>query len=380
MLWTFFALMSLVAIAFTVWPLARQFQTQRALTVAGVLFVGVASALLYNYTGSPDVPSGRSQQNQAQDLRTLIQSLTERLEREPDDITGWNMLGRSYMAVSDFDGAVDAFDKAIELESGQNPQTLVSLGFALTQGAGGAITPRASAAFENALAINPNYPEALFYGGLSAAEKGDTELAADRWETLLAGDPPAEVQNVLRQRIAEWRGEEASPPQMPEPDTAAAEEPAPSAEAPQVAQAGAPSGSEAAQPNAMAPAASSQPAGGSVDSDAIVAASISVSDAASAALPAEAVVFVIARDPAQPSPPIAVVRHRLSEFPMVIEMDDSNAMIAGRTLSAFDQIEIVARVSLSGSPVQSPGDWYGSAVLRPADGAAVDVSIDQRAE
>lgn len=367
MLWTLFALMSLVAIAFAVWPLARQFQTQRVLTVAGVLFVGVASAALYNYTGEPDVPSGRSQETQAQDLRTLIESLTARLERQPDDITGWNMLGRSYMAINDFDGAVEAFDRAVELESGQNPQTLVSLGFALAQAAGDGIPPRATAAFENALAINPSHPEALFYGGLSAANQGDTELAADRWETLLAGDPPAEVQNVLRQRIAEWRGEEASPPPMAEPETppevSTEDEPAVSEDTAQVAQAGA-----------------SKAGGTSSESGAIVAASISISDAASAALPAEAFVFVIARDPAQPSPPIAAVRRQLSEFPTVVELDDSNSMIAGRSLSGFDEVEIVARVSLSGSPVQSPGDWYGSTVLRPGEGPAVDLAIDQRVE
>ena len=46
---------------------------------------------------------------------------------------------------------------------------------------------------------------ALFWGGAGAAAKGDLALAIARWETLLAMNPEAETNQILRQGIANWR-------------------------------------------------------------------------------------------------------------------------------------------------------------------------------
>ena len=101
-----------------------------------------------------------------------------------------------------------------------------------------------------------------------------------------------------------------------------------------------------------------------------------LSTEAAAALPTEATVFVIARDPAQPVPPIAVTRRRLSELPAVVELGDRESMVPGRELSGFEEFELIARVSLSGAVTTSPGDWFGTAIVRPAENGSVSLSID----
>jgi len=53
-------------------------------------------------------------------------------------------------------------------------------------------------------------------------------------------------------------------------------------------------------------------------------------------------------------------------------------MVAGRALSAFEEFELLARVSLSGTPAAASGDWFGSLIVRPADGNSVVLSIDQQ--
>ena len=188
--------------------------------------------------------------------------------------------------------------------------------------------------------LSPNHPEALFWSGVAAVSRGENLLAADRWERLLATNPQVEIRAELETQIAVLRGE--TPP-------------------PQVAQ-------------RPAPEATPQADG------AIVRASISVSDAAMAVLPPEATVFVIARDPAQPTPPIAVARRRLTELPGVVELDDGDSMIPGRELSGFSEVEIVARVSLSGQPVAQPGDWFGTQIVRPADQRDIDLAIDEQVQ
>ena len=113
---------------------------------------------------------------------------------------------------------------------------------------------------------------------------------------------------------------------------------------------------------------------------AIVSATIALSADAAASLPAEAVVFVIARDPAAPVPPIAVTRRRLSDLPAAVELGDRESMVAGRELSGFPEFELIARVSLSGTPASQPGDWFGSAIVRPSENAAISLSIDTQVQ
>jgi cytochrome c-type biogenesis protein CcmH len=115
------------------------------------------------------------------------------------------MLGRSYRQVQNFPGAVTAYEEAVRIESGQNAQTLADLGEVVFLGDGRTITGRAGQLFESALAIEADNSQALFYAGLAAIEKGDHELAVTHWETLLATSPPAEIESILRQRIAELR-------------------------------------------------------------------------------------------------------------------------------------------------------------------------------
>jgi len=52
-------------------------------------------------------------------------------------------------------------------------------------------------------------------------------------------------------------------------------------------------------------------------------------------------------------------------------------MVAGRPLSAFTEIEIIARVSISGSPMAQSGDWSGAVLVNTDDARSIDLIIDQ---
>ena len=326
-LWITFGVMCLLAVLFVAWPLYRRENTLSPLIAVSVVLVVALSAGIYAYQGSPGIESGTA--TTAPDVDEMIASLAGRLESNPDDVAGWQMLGRSYMTLGNYAGAAAAFRRAVDLTSSGDAQSLVSLGEAMLARDDSRIDGEVSALFESALALEPNNATALFYGGIGALNRGNKELAAKRWEILLGLNPPPEIQQILVQRIAEWRGE--PPPAMASP----------AAERPGV----------------------------------VVSASVSVSATAASSLPAEATVFIIARDPAQPSPPIAVTRRLLSELPNVVELADSDSMIPGRTLSSFPEVELIARVSLSGQPVAQPGDWFGSEIVKPAENNSVTLSI-----
>jgi cytochrome c-type biogenesis protein CcmH len=67
-------------------------------------------------------------------------------------------------------------------------------------------------------------------------------------------------------------------------------------------------------------------------------------------------VFVIARAPNGAPMPIAVRALDPATLPQTLRLTDGDAMQSGRVLSMFDQVEVLARLSLSGNPMRQPGD------------------------
>lgn len=337
MIWLILSLMLLVAATVVVWPLFLHQKKLSLQSFAAILFIVALSAGMYARIGTPE---GESPGSEMASVEDMVAGLAQRLRDNPDDLAGWKMLGRSYFQIGNYDRAVDALERAVAIESGSNGQTLVDLGEAVWMQNERSLTGRAGELFENAIARSPDNPKALFYGGLAAIERGERFLAAERWETLLATSPPEGIQDILRQRVAELRGE--------------------------------------AGPVEVAPVES--PPVVAASQGAIVSAAIELGQAAANAVDLNATVFIIARDPAQPRPPIAAVRRRVAELPVIVTLGDSDAMVQGRLLSGFSELEIVARVSMSGQPVAQPGDWYGEKIVRPSETGEISIVIDREVQ
>jgi cytochrome c-type biogenesis protein CcmH len=86
--------------------------------------------------------------------------------------------------------------------------------------------------------------------------------------------------------------------------------------------------------------------------------------------------FIIARAP-EGGPPIAVIRRPPSAVPGEFSLSDADSMIAGRSLAAYPQITVVARLSRSGQPTAQPGDWQAEALVNPSEAPTVALVIDQ---
>jgi len=338
--WTILVVLCLLAIVFAVWPLWRKSHRLTPLLATIIVFTVALSVGLYDYIGSPGVSSGQGGgTDDPAGMGEVIGSLESRLASNPDDIEGWKMLARSQMMLRNYPAAVDALEKALELEDGQVAQTMVDLALAILSRDQTPIEGRTRSLIDSALALEPNNQSALFYAGVAAANRGDTDTALAHWEILLGLNPPEEIRGILEQRVAEWRGEVPPPVAMPgTPDVT--EEPA--------------------------------------TSDAIISAQVSLSEEAMAAMTSDANIFVIARDPMAPSPPIAVSRLRVSELPTIVDLTDAQSMVAGRELSGFAEVEVLARVSLSGGPAAASGDWFGLKIVRPVEGNSVIITIDQQ--
>jgi cytochrome c-type biogenesis protein CcmH len=90
-------------------------------------------------------------------------------------------------------------------------------------------------------------------------------------------------------------------------------------------------------------------------------------------------VFIFARAPGG-GPPIAGVRLPPDALPGTFTLSDANAIIAGRSLAAFPELAIVARISVGGDPIQQPGDLVAETLYRAGEETELSLTIDRVVE
>lgn len=338
------ALLAVVAIAAIVWPLARRREgAPPSWGVAGIgaLTLAAGAALLYPLWSQWN---WSEPQVAADSPAAMVGRLARRLERQPNDLEGWLMLGRSYSAIGQFPLAVRAYQRADGLAGGRNVEALTGLAEALVLADQSGLDGRAGQLFEKALELDPLSTKSLFYSAIAALERGELPLAKQRFERLLEGNPPPEVRRIIEEQVR----------------ALAAAVPAP---------AGTVAGAVAPSSPAAAPAAA-QAAGAGVPLRIVL--SPSVADKAVAGAP----LFVVARIPGQRGPPLAA-RRLEAQFPQELDLRDTDAVMGGGGFTPGQDLEIEARVANGGSAMSRPGDPFGVVNVKVGGQGRVTLEINQ---
>jgi cytochrome c-type biogenesis protein CcmH len=326
-------------------PLLRRVPTQMApapwaaLGAAGVLIIG--SAVLYasltNWSWHAEAADDSPQ--------TMVARLARKLERDPQDINGWLMLGRSYIVLEQFPLALRSYERADRLAGGKNADALVGEAEALAMADETELAGRAGRLIEQALALDPNSGKALFFGGAAAVRRGDLALGKERFQKLLSMNPPEAIRPILQQQIDGLDQRMAA-----------------AGNAGTATSATAPSGAAAANP-------------ANAENAAAVRVHIDLSPALSKAGPDAAPLFVFVRDPGQPGPPLAAKR-LTSRFPQTVELTPADSMVPGRAFAAGQKVQVVARIARSGNPIAGSGDPFGEVAYLVGHDGLVNIVID----
>lgn len=123
-------------------------------------------------------------------IRGMVARLAARLKENPDDLAGWQRLGRSYLVLGEPAKSVEAYQSAAKLAP-KNVAVLVDLGQALIalHGKDRALPPRFVAVMRRIIALEPANAVALWFLGLAEHEAGNAAEAAALWQRLLARLP-----------------------------------------------------------------------------------------------------------------------------------------------------------------------------------------------
>jgi cytochrome c-type biogenesis protein CcmH len=184
---------------------------RRAASAIAISTIPLVAVMLYGALGRPALPdrplAGRiAADPQQMDMAEAISRVENHLATHPDDARGWAVLAPVYLRAGRGADAARAFENIIRIE-GESPVRLADYGEALAMAAGGIVEAPARAAFQKALAGDPNLPKARFFMALAKEQDGDKAGALDELERLVA-DGPADApwKPAVAQRIAELRG------------------------------------------------------------------------------------------------------------------------------------------------------------------------------
>ncbi|MFT6352562.1 c-type cytochrome biogenesis protein CcmI [Neptuniibacter pectenicola] len=255
-------------------------------------------------------------------LEQAIAQLEKELQLNPDNPEGWFLLSTTYMNQGRYAEGAEGFKRILDILPVDAPQYASVNGQyaqALFFAADSKMTDDVRAQIEKTLAIEPLEITALGLLGIEAYEKQDFEAALEHWLLALrnAEGPTADsLRSGVRKARDELIAQGKNVPDIPELDIAS------------------------------------------------VALNVDLSPELKAKATPEQAVFVFAREVGGKMP-LAAVKLSVSDLPTQVVLDDTMAMNPQATLSSVAQVEVSARISLSGQPQAQKGDFYG--IISPVE-------------
>jgi cytochrome c-type biogenesis protein CcmH len=305
-------------------------KSSRALVSAMVLavFLPVAAMSTYVWLGQPEglepqMTAAEASQQQP-DLQAMADSLAQKLQTDSSDPQRWAMLGRVYRALNQYDKALPAFQKALEL--GWNDDVALERAEVLALRRAGDFTGEPWAVILQVLAKNPRHFNGLALAGSASYAQGDYKKAVQYWQLarreLNENDEELKGLDIALNTAREKAGEAAMAPKGP-------------------------AASQATVP-ATVPA-----------SGAVLSGRVSIDPSVKAQFTPTDVVFVYAIPTDGQKMPLAILRKTADNLPFDFVLDDSKAMNSASKLSSQTKVMLKVRISKSGEAMTRPGDWMG---------------------
>jgi cytochrome c-type biogenesis protein CcmH len=172
-----------------------------------VLLVPAVALVFYYYIGDygrADVPRAErlAAAETSNDWEAMLARVEQQLDKNPNDVEGWQLLIPNYLNMGRYADAAHAIDNVIRI-NGPTAELYSSLAEALVFENKGLMTAPAIAIVREALKLDPKHPKALYYRALELVQEGKVEDAKSAFTSLLAQAPPgAPWRKNVEQEIA----------------------------------------------------------------------------------------------------------------------------------------------------------------------------------
>ncbi|MGF1714594.1 c-type cytochrome biogenesis protein CcmI [Photobacterium chitinilyticum] len=261
------------------------------------------------------------------EMNDLTLALRTRLHDNPNDATGWLLLGRIGMANRDADTAQGAMKRAYALEPG-NPEVQLSYAQTLMLIGDPAKSDYARQLLRSVIKQDHTNIRAMSLLAFDSFERGDYPQAVSYWTMMkkMIGedDPRAKMLGRSIERAQ--------------------------AQITQVSK-------QAAIPTKTV--------------------SVKVELGSSVNLPTQGLVIISVHSADGAPMPVAARRMPLSQFPLMLTLSDSDSMIPERLMSSLPNMIVKARIDTDGNVMTKKGDWYGQSDVISL-GGSTNVVIDKQ--
>ncbi|MCG3730420.1 c-type cytochrome biogenesis protein CcmI [Vibrio cincinnatiensis] len=256
-----------------------------------------------------------------QEMQDLTLSLRTRLHYQPDDATGWLLLGRIGMANRDMQTAIGATRKAYELEPQDGD---VQLGYAQSLILSNDEWDQNQARTLLLQLAQADYVDLRVFSLLAfdAFENGDYTNAIHYWQQMQEMIGPNDARYDMLTRSIESAKRSLS---------------------------------------------------ASTEAELSVKVTIHLAD--KVIVPNNGVLIVSVHSADGAPVPVAAGRYPLNQFPVTVVLDNSNSMLQGRDLSDLETLIVRARLDSDGNVATREEDWFGESAVVEL-GEHVELTID----
>ncbi len=194
-----------------------QMSEQSRIRIAGIAAGAVTVIAMASYLilGSPGLPGQPYAERAKMDPRNLpvselIARVEARLQTNPDDARGWDVIAPIYLRQKAYRKAVHAYQRALQL-NGESPRRLAQYAESILGATNGVVNDAVKTAYEKLLKLRPDYHPAKFWLAMGHEQQGQREQAISAYEKMLEDKSlPGQMRAMVSQRLAEVSG--AQPP------------------------------------------------------------------------------------------------------------------------------------------------------------------------
>jgi cytochrome c-type biogenesis protein CcmH len=320
--------LAVLTLAYVLRPLWR---TRRVAGIAVIAGLTLATAMTYFAIGTP-AALDPAQREMPRTLEDAIVKLEGELQRDPNQVEGWRLLARAYIAQGNAAKASDALAHAVKLAPDDPDLLAEGAEMRALAAPERRFDAEGVAMLRHAIELQPMHQRARWFLGIAQRQASQPAEAARTWEPLLSVVDAA-----------------AAAPLRAQIDAARAE--------------------AGLSPLPAATAAAQTPAQGGLK------VKVSVAPELAAKIPPNATLFVIARQAGGPPMPVAVEKLPAAGFPREVVLDDGDSPMPTMKLSQLDAVDVLARVSASGDAMPKSGDLEAKAKTSKTSGA-IELMID----
>lgn len=251
-------------------------------------------------------------------INQMVAKLADKLKKEPNNLDGWMMLGRSYKVMERYQESADAYVHAYKL-AGERADVMLPYAEVLALSNKGNWSGKPQELVMAVLTKEPNHPTGLWFAAMVNAQQGDKKSAVTYLKKLEAVLPVgSEDKKQIHEIIVNTEGAPGKPP--------AAEK------------------TETPTPQAIG----------------LITVQVNLAEEIRPDTAPEDTVFIYAQAISGPKMPLAIVRKRVGDLPLSVSLSDADAMMPNMKLSNFKEIRLLARVSKSGTAMPQSGDLIGT--------------------